>query len=46
MFIEHSEHTGASRSSVKPPINGVVIRIFLGLEEDVMVSTSIKFKVS
>ena len=46
MFVEHAEHTGAAGSAVEPPVDGVVIWVFLGLEEDVMIATGVEIEES
>jgi hypothetical protein len=46
VFVEHAEHTGAAGSTVEPPVDRVVIGVFLGLEEDVMVAAGVEFEES
>ena len=46
IFIQHSEHTRTPRSSIKPPINWIIIRIALRFEKDIMVTTCIELQVA
>lgn len=46
MFVHHAEHARTTGSAVEPPIDGIVIGILLGLEEDVMVSAGIELEVA
>ena len=46
ILVKHSHKTGAARSSIKPPSNRVIIRIFLGFEIYVMIFSSVKSQVT